>query len=358
MARRDKPTSRPESGRKKVPGREDTARRRPAPGRRRAAETGLVTGEPERLQKILARAGVASRRHSEELILAGRVRVNGEVVTRLGTRAVAGVDRIEVDGRPIGEREPLAYVVLNKPKGYVTTLHDPEGRPTVVDLIEGAPVRLYPVGRLDYDTEGLLLLTNDGELAHALAHPSSEVSKTYVARVRGVPTAAKLRTLEQGVRLEDGITAPARVRLLAVRTDRRNPRNQVATVELTIHEGRNRQVRRMLAAVGHEVIQLTRTRVGPLRLAGLAPGEFRYLTLRDIKSLRHAAGLPADPPGPLAPVPAGPERGAAGVPEPSPAPSPRRPPSRRPGARQGPAGAAGKPPRKEMRRSATKSSRA
>lgn len=286
-------------GDKRVPRRKPPEKRAP----RRTRPAVAVTGEPERLQKILARAGVASRRASEELILAGRVRLNGEVVTRLGTRAVAGVDRIEVDGRPIGEREPLAYVMLYKPRGYVTTLHDPQGRPTVADLVRDAPVRLYPVGRLDYDTEGLLLLTNDGELAHALAHPSSGVAKTYVARVRGVPTAAKLRTLQQGVMLEDGITAPARARLLGVRQDRRNPRNQVAAVEITLHEGRNRQVRRMLAAVGHEVIHLQRTRIGPLRLVGLQPGQYRYLTLRDIKSLRHAAGLRPDPPGPLAPVP-------------------------------------------------------
>jgi 23S rRNA pseudouridine2605 synthase len=242
----------------------------------------------QRLQKVMAQAGVASRRHSEELIQAGRVTVNGRVVTELGTKVIPGRDIIEVDGRPLGRPEQLVYILLNKPKGYVTTLYDPQGRPKVIDLLEGEVAeRVYPVGRLDYDTEGLLLLTNDGELANALMHPAKQVKKTYIAKVRGVPSNAKLRMLETGIQLEDGPTAPAEVKLVDVK-----PPN-TATVSIRIHEGRNRQVRRMFEAIGHEVIHLRRTTLGPLHLKDLPLGAWRFLTEWEVYDLRSAAGLKA-----------------------------------------------------------------
>ncbi len=242
----------------------------------------------ERLQKVMARAGVASRRHSEELIQAGRVKVNGEVVTQLGTKVVPGRDIIEVDGRPLGKPQELVYILMNKPKGYVTTLYDPQGRPKVTDLLGGEVAeRVYPVGRLDFDTEGLLLLTNDGQLAHALMHPSKQIKKTYIAKVRGVPGPGKLKALERGIELEDGPTAPAEVRVIDVK-----PPNS-ATISIRIHEGRNRQVRRMFAALGHEVIHLRRTTLGPLHLKDLKPGEWRELTPQELFELRRAAGMKA-----------------------------------------------------------------
>jgi len=240
----------------------------------------------ERLHKVMAQSGLASRRHSEELIQAGRVTVNGKVVTELGTKVVPGKDVIEVDGRPLGKPEQLVYILLNKPKGYVTTLYDPQGRPKVTDLLgEEIAERVYPVGRLDYDTEGLLLLTNDGELANAIMHPARQVKKTYIAKVRGVPGPAKLKALEQGVTLEDGPTAPADVRLI----ETKGP--NAATVSIRIHEGRNRQVRRMFEAVGHEVIHLKRTTLGPLHLKDLEVGQWRELGEREVADLRKAVGL-------------------------------------------------------------------
>ncbi|HYF92199.1 MAG TPA: pseudouridine synthase [Symbiobacteriaceae bacterium] len=240
----------------------------------------------ERLHKVMAQAGVASRRHSEELIQAGRVTVGGKVVTELGTKVIPGRDIIEVDGRPLGKAEEVIYILLNKPKGYVTTLFDPQGRPKVTDLL-GAEIsqRVYPVGRLDYDTEGLLLLTNDGQLANALMHPSREVKKTYIAKVRGVPGPAKLRELESGVELDDGMTAPAEVKLISATGP------NAATLSVRIHEGRNRQVRRMFEAVGHEVIHLKRTTLGPLHLKDLPVGEFRELSEREVSDLKAAVGL-------------------------------------------------------------------
>ncbi len=257
--------------------------RKAAGGRRLTAAEAEVA---ERLQKVMARAGVASRRHCEALIQAGRVTVNGQVVTQLGTKVVPGKDVIEVDGRPLGTPETKVYVMLNKPKGYVSTLYDPQGRPKVIDLLgDEVAQRVYPVGRLDYDTEGLLLLTNDGDLAHGLMHPSRMVKKTYIVKVRGVPGPAKLRALQEGIELEDGPTAPAEVKMLDVR-----PPNS-ATLSVRIHEGRNRQVRRMFAALGHEVIHLRRTTLGPLKLGDLPVGEWRYLTDQEVADLYRAAGL-------------------------------------------------------------------
>jgi 23S rRNA pseudouridine2605 synthase len=229
-----------------------------------------------RLNAFLARAGVASRRGADELIKAGRVRVNGEP-GQLNT-FVAARDVVEVDGHPV-TKQGLAYVLLHKPAGVVTTARDPQRRPTVVQLV-GHGARVVPVGRLDADTTGALLLTNDGLLAHRLAHPRYGVEKTYVADVEGDPSAATLRRLEQGVELEDGMTAPARVRRLAR-----------GRVELVLHEGRNRQVRRMLEAVGHPVRRLHRSAYAGLDLTGLAAGEWRELSEAELSSLRRAAGL-------------------------------------------------------------------
>jgi len=234
-----------------------------------------------RLAKHLAHAGVASRRAAEQLVFAGRVTVGGEVV-RDPARDVGEGDAIAVDGRPAAlERRHVVYA-LNKPAGYVSTVKDPQGRPTVVSLIASRE-RLYPVGRLDADTTGLLLLTNDGELAHRLTHPSFGVPRVYRARVRNPPLREPaLRRLREGVQLEDGVTAPAGVRRLA--PDR---------VELTIREGRKRQVRRMLDAVGHRVVTLERVAFGPLRLGDLPLGGHRHLKAVEIEQLRGAAVKPA-----------------------------------------------------------------
>ena len=224
-----------------------------------------------RLNAYLARAGVASRRKADELIKAGRVTVNGEA-GQLNT-FVEPHDRVEVDGRSVAA-QALAYVLLHKPAGVVTTASDPHGRPTVVDLVEHGS-RIVPVGRLDADTSGVLMLTNDGELAHRLAHPKYEVEKVYEAEVEGEPSEEALRRLADGVQLEDGATAPAKVRRLGP-----------SRVELAIHEGRNRQVKRMLEAVGHPVRLLHRSRYAGLTLADLEPGAWRELTAEEVAALR------------------------------------------------------------------------
>ena len=228
-----------------------------------------------RLNAYLARAGVASRRKADELIKAGRVRVNGEV-GQLNT-FVASRDRVEVDGHVVAKQR-LAYVLLHKPRGVVTTASDPQGRPTVVSLVD-LPERVVPVGRLDVDTTGALLLTNDGELAHRLAHPRYGVEKTYVLDVEGTPSREALRALEEGVELDDGPTAPARARLLGP-----------SRVELTIHEGRNRQVKRMLEAVGHPVRRLHRGAYAGLSADDLQPGAWRELSEAEVARLRSGPG--------------------------------------------------------------------
>ena len=235
----------------------------------------VPSDEGERLQKVLARVGIGSRRVCEDLIAEGRVTVDGEVAV-LGRRVDVETALIELDGAPIGVRPDLVHYLLNKPAGVVTTADDPQGRSTVVGLVPAEP-RVFPVGRLDVDTEGLLLLTNDGELAHRLTHPSFGVEKEYVAELEGSPSRAALRRLREGVELDDGTTAPARAALL-----------EPSVVRLTVHEGRNRQVRRMCDAVGHPVVRLIRTRIGPLADRSLAPGAWRELTGDEVRSLQRA----------------------------------------------------------------------
>ena len=229
-----------------------------------------------RLNAYLARAGVASRRKADELIKAGRVTVNGEP-GQLNT-FVGKHDRVELDGRPL-ERQALAYVLLHKPAGVVTTASDPHGRLTVVDLVADYAVRVVPIGRLDADTTGALLLTNDGELAHRLAHPRYEVEKVYEAEVEGEPSDEALRQLEQGIELDDGRTAPGHAKRLAP-----------SRIELSIHEGRKHQVKRMLEAVGHPVTRLHRSRYAGLTLKGLGPGDSRELTGAEVERLRSGYG--------------------------------------------------------------------
>lgn len=236
----------------------------------------------ERLQKILAAAGVASRRKAEEIILAGRVSVNGAIVTELGTKADPSKDTILLDGKPLQSRQRLVYLLLNKPKGYVTTTSDPEGRPTVMQLLGSRPERLYPVGRLDYASEGLLLLTNDGALAQQLTKAASHVPKTYHVKISGRPSEQSIQRLRSGVTitLDDDRrvkTSPAKIRLLE---DAPNPWYEVVLIE-----GRNRQIRRMFQAVGHLVEKIKRVQLGPLKL-DVPPGKFRSLTVRELAQLK------------------------------------------------------------------------
>jgi 23S rRNA pseudouridine2605 synthase len=241
-----------------------------------------VSEQGERLQKVLARAGVGSRRAVESLIEQGRVTVNGKVA-RLGQRVDLSKGVVEVDGSRVHLAANLAYYLMNKPPGVVTTARDPKAGTTVLDLLD-VPSRVWPVGRLDIETEGALLLTNDGELTFRLTHPRFEVPKTYVAEVQGSLASAARRTLMKGVRLEEGLTAPASVREVG----RFGGRTQI---EITITEGRNRQVRRMLEAVGHPVGRLVRIQIGPLRLGRLKPGTARKLSFEEVRALYRAVGL-------------------------------------------------------------------
>ncbi|MED4602465.1 pseudouridine synthase [Paenibacillus validus] len=237
----------------------------------------------ERLQKVLAEAGIASRRKCEELITAGRVQVNDQVVTTLGVKVDASQDLIKVDGRPI-RKQSKVYVMFNKPKGVITSAEDPEGRKTVTDFFKHLKERIYPIGRLDYDTEGLLLLTNDGEFAHLLTHPKHHVPRTYLATVKGVPHGSLLDKLRDGIKLEDGMTSPAEVEYQDV-----NPEKNETVVKITIYEGRNRQVRRMFEAIHHPVVKLKRVQFGPLQLTGVPRGKSRSLTPHEVDELRTAA---------------------------------------------------------------------
>jgi len=238
----------------------------------------------ERLQKIIAAAGVASRRKAEELITSGRVQVNGHTITELGSKADPETDHVRVNGKLLQGAQRHTYLLLNKPKGYVTTVSDPEKRPTVMDLIKGVKGRVYPIGRLDYASEGLLLLTNDGDLAHRLMKAASHVPKTYVVKVAGTPKEEAIARLRSGLNIatDDGKrvkTGPALVRVVKVAA---NP-----WYEITLIEGRNRQIRRMFEAVGHHVEKIKRVKYGSLAL-DVPPGEFRSLTLREIERLKSA----------------------------------------------------------------------
>jgi 23S rRNA pseudouridine2605 synthase len=239
----------------------------------------------ERLQKILSRAGIASRRGAEKVMAEGRVTVNGTTVRELGSKADAATDDIRVDGvRVRSAREPV-YLLLNKPKGVVTTRHDPEGRPTVMQLVP-AVAGLFPVGRLDLATEGLILLTNDGEFAQKVSHPSYEVARTYEAKVRDIPDTETLARMRRGVRVDGDLLKVDQVRILEAENN--------SWIEITLHEGKNHEVRRLMDAVGHPVSKLRRVALGPLALKGLKPGEFRSLTPAEVRSLlRPSAPRPA-----------------------------------------------------------------
>ena len=230
-----------------------------------------------RLQKYMASCGVASRRTAEKMIAEGRVSVNGNVITEMGVQVEDG-DTVRLDGQVIRPEEEKRYVIYHKPAGEVTTVSDPEGRACVLDHFRDYPVRLYPVGRLDYDSEGLLLLTNDGALTERLLHPSHQVDKTYLARVTGAVTPEEMQALRRGILLDDHKTAPAKARLIRQETF-------ASQVLVTIHEGRNRQVRRMFEETGHQVLQLRRVRFGPLELGNLRRGEWRELTEEEKRKL-------------------------------------------------------------------------
>jgi 23S rRNA pseudouridine2605 synthase len=257
----------------------------------------------QRLQKILSQAGVASRRAAERLIAEGRVTLNGKTVLEMGTKADADTDDIRVDGRRLHAPERKRYILLNKPAGYVSTRSDPQRRRTVIDLLQGVREYVYPVGRLDYDTEGLLLLTNDGDLAARLTHPRHGVERSYEARVAGMPDAEALRQLREGIPLDGRRTLPAEATLLNGRPKGLQPREGV--VQITIREGRNRQVRRMLEAVGHPVRELSRTRIGPLTDRRLKRGMWRDLTADEVRTLQALANRPAPTPPPRRPRPTG-----------------------------------------------------
>ena len=237
-----------------------------------------------RLQRLLTQSGVASRRKCEEIMLAGLVEVDGEVVTRLGTKVDPRTAVIRVDGKRLPPVSAHVYLVLNKPRGVVSTMSDPEGRRTLSDFVADRPERLFHVGRLDTDTEGLILLTNDGDFAQRVAHPSYELDKTYVAEVPGPVTKATLQRVLDGVTLEDGPVAVSSFRVVSAHQDK-------AIVELVIHEGRNRIVRRLLEEVGHPVRRLTRTAIGPVAVTGLHPGDLRELTRDELGPLLDAAQL-------------------------------------------------------------------
>jgi len=225
----------------------------------------------------MAQAGIASRRKCEEYIKKGRVTVDGKVVTELGSKVDPKNSAITFDGRPLVQEE-IVYILLNKPTGYVTTLSDPQGRPIVTDLLHGIRQRVFPVGRLDFDTEGALILTNDGSLSQFIQHPRHEVNKTYVAIVKGIPSLDKISQLEKGIVIDGQKTWPARVKI-------KGQKKTESTLELIIHEGKKRQVRKMLAAVGHPVKSLRRTAYGNLNLGRLEPGKYRFLTKKDLKMI-------------------------------------------------------------------------
>jgi pseudouridine synthase len=232
----------------------------------------------ERLQKVIAHAGIVSRREAERFITEGRVAVNGCIVTQLGTKVDPARDKINVDGRLVKSFPGKVYVLMNKPAGYVSTLKDPQERPVVTDLLDRINTRVFPVGRLDYDAEGLLLLTNDGELAHRLQHPRYGISRTYEVKVKDVPINSELFSLRKGIKLEDGITLPAKAKFLKKTTKN-------CWLKITLYEGKNRQVKRMCAAIGHPVLKIKRVSLGPLSLGDVSRGKYRHLTRDEVKEL-------------------------------------------------------------------------
>lgn len=241
----------------------------------------------ERLQKIMSESGIASRRKCEELILDKRVKVNGVVVSKLGTKADKEKDRIEIDGKPLLYSEKKIYIMLNKPIGYITTARDQFRRPTVLDLVKDINERVYPVGRLDYDTEGLLILTNDGNLTYTITHPKYNVNKTYRALLSGRTDEKDTEAFRNGVMIEDYVTAPAELKLIKYSGNN-------SLVDITIHEGKNRQVRKMCSAIGHPVIKLKRIRIGKIELGELKKGTWRYLTADEITYLKTLKGSTND----------------------------------------------------------------
>lgn len=237
--------------------------------------------EEVRLQKFLASSGVASRRKSEELILEGKVKVNGVIVTELGTKVVPGKDKVTLDGKDIElKEEKKVYILLNKPVGYLTTASDERGRPTVMELLDGVKEKVVPVGRLDMFTSGLLLFSNDGDFVYKVTHPKHETTKTYIVKVRGVPLDKDLEKLRHGVKIEDYITSPAKVELLL-----KDNVNDISRILVEIHEGRNRQVRKMCEAIGLSVIALKRQAVGGITCEGVERGKWRYLTEEEVKAI-------------------------------------------------------------------------
>jgi 23S rRNA pseudouridine2605 synthase len=239
----------------------------------------------ERIQKIIAQMGIASRRKAEEIIAEGRVTVNGKIAL-IGEKADASKDHIKVDGKLLIRREPKVYLMFNKPKNVVTSLADPQGRPTIKDYLKGIRYRVFPVGRLDFDSEGLLFLTNDGDFTNAVLHPSRKIPKTYMVKVKGIIDDNKINKLRQGVRLEDGRTLPAKVKFA-----RQSENN--SWIEIAITEGKKRQVRRMVEAVGHPALKLRRVSINGVRLSGLKIGEHRSLTERELQELKKEIGLTA-----------------------------------------------------------------
>lgn len=232
-----------------------------------------------RLQKFMAKAGVASRRKSEEIILDGKVSVNGNIIKELGYKVDPDNDEVKVNGKTISIEKKKLYIAINKPVGYITTVSDQFDRKTVIDLVPSVESRIYPVGRLDYDTSGLLLLTNDGDLTYKLTHPSHEIDKTYIAKVKGIPTNEELTDFKNGLRIENYVTSPAQIKIL-----RKN--NNSSILEITIHEGKNRQVRKMCDAINHPVIDLKRVRIGKIQLSDLKEGQYRYLDSKEIDYLK------------------------------------------------------------------------
>lgn len=234
-----------------------------------------------RINKYIASCGIASRRKAEELIIENRVKVNGKIVNELSFQINEAEDKVEVDGKAIGLEAELVYIMLNKPEGYVTTVKDQFDRKSVIDLVKGVGARVYPIGRLDYETSGLLLLTNDGDLTYKLTHPKHEVDKTYVATVKGIPNESEINNFEKGLYIEDYKTAPAKIKIV-----KKNIEKNYAVCEIKIHEGRNRQVRKMCRAINHPVMNLRRKAMGKIVLKDVEIGQYRYLTNDEVNYLK------------------------------------------------------------------------